>query len=176
MSMTRYNCVTMHSYNDQFYDKGSGYKNTIELKTLDDFECNIKNYNTWFKNTRNKIIKLEGKEIYEIYTRLIFKKYLTLNNDEIKATLKAKIEVMDTKKAIIEISLPRRHGKTAGTSYNNLLAENEWYSVVKESKPKEENSNFLALIAKIEELTNNFSKNNDNFNYSNNSTEKNTEE
>ena len=64
----------------------------------------------------------------------------------------------------------------AGTSYNNLLAENEWQSVVKESKPMEENSKFLALIAKIEELTNNFSKNNVNFNYSNNSTEKNTEE
>ena len=39
----------------------SGYKDEIGSKTLDDFDHNVKNYNTWFKNTRSKIVTSEGK-------------------------------------------------------------------------------------------------------------------
>ena len=64
-----------------------GYKDEIESKTLDNFERNTKIYNTWFKDTRSEIIKLERKRKYNEHTRSIFKTYLTSNNDEFKDTL-----------------------------------------------------------------------------------------
>ena len=39
-------------------------KDEIELQTIDDFEHNVKNYNTWFNDTRNEILKLEWKGKY----------------------------------------------------------------------------------------------------------------
>ena len=50
----------------------SKLKNQVENSTLSDFGNDVAKFNTWFDDTRTKIIKEEGKGKYNEYLRSLF--------------------------------------------------------------------------------------------------------
>eukprot|EP00957_Ditylum_brightwellii_P090381 6882604-Ditylum_brightwellii.AAC.1 len=57
-------------------------KDKLENAKLDDFGYDIKEFNTWFTDKRNTIIREVGKEGYTKYERCLFKTYRTVENKE----------------------------------------------------------------------------------------------
>ena len=66
----------------------SKLKDDIEAKTLADFKFSVTAYNTWFEDTREKIVKEEGNG-YNEYMRSLFRAYLTSSNDEFMDAISA---------------------------------------------------------------------------------------
>ena len=65
----------------------SKLKDEIEAMTAASFENNIVKYNTWFEDTRDKILKEEG-EGYNEYLRSMFRAYLACKNTEFVEAIK----------------------------------------------------------------------------------------
>ena len=59
----------------------SRLKDQIESRTISSFDSNVIKYNTWFSETRAQIIKEDG-DGYNEYLRLLFRIYLTRNDNE----------------------------------------------------------------------------------------------
>ena len=59
----------------------SKLKDKIETKTLADFNYSVTNFNTWFEDTREEIVKEEGTG-YNKYIFSLFCAYLSGRNQE----------------------------------------------------------------------------------------------
>ena len=100
-------------------------KDAIENANLKDFSYNIKEFNIWFADQRTAIIKEEGKELYNEYTRNLFKAYLTAKNEDFLEDIKdekrnwrrGKVKPGYCHTDVMEVAL---------TSYNDLDAESKW--------------------------------------------------
>eukprot|EP00957_Ditylum_brightwellii_P192339 14642137-Ditylum_brightwellii.AAC.2 len=57
-------------------------KDEIESAKMDDFNHNVKKFNTWFSDKRNLIVKEAGEDGYTEYLRCLFKTYLTAVDPE----------------------------------------------------------------------------------------------
>eukprot|EP00957_Ditylum_brightwellii_P117712 8979281-Ditylum_brightwellii.AAC.1 len=71
----------------------------IEPAKMDDFNHNVKKFNTWFSNKRNLIVKEVGKDGYTKYLRCLFKTYLTAVDPEFleAVTLERRLWLMGRK-------------------------------------------------------------------------------
>ena len=137
-------------------------KDEIENANLKDFKYNIKEFNVWFANKRTAIIKEEGKELYNEYTRNIFKAYLTAKNQEFLEDIKDKkrkwrqgrVKADYDHTNVMEVAL---------SSYNDIDADSKWgegksinpsssSNNASKTTPKTEDAKFLALAAQICEL------------------------
>ena len=67
--------------------RASNLKDDIEDTKLSEFDNNIVKYNTWFEETRDNIIKEEG-DGYNEYLRLMFRAYLSCDNEEFLDAIK----------------------------------------------------------------------------------------
>eukprot|EP00957_Ditylum_brightwellii_P030735 2328893-Ditylum_brightwellii.AAC.1 len=60
------------------FKRGNDYDgDELESASLDDFNQDIKKFNTWFTNTRSKIVKEVGQDGYVEYLGCLFKSYKT---------------------------------------------------------------------------------------------------
>eukprot|EP00957_Ditylum_brightwellii_P103737 7902719-Ditylum_brightwellii.AAC.1 len=57
-------------------------KDKIKSAKMDNFDHNVKKFNTWFSDKRNLIVKEAGKNGYTEYLRCLFKTYLTAVDSE----------------------------------------------------------------------------------------------
>eukprot|EP00957_Ditylum_brightwellii_P107987 8237773-Ditylum_brightwellii.AAC.1 len=65
----------------------SNLKDKLELASLDNFDQDIKKFNTWFTNKRSKIVKEVGKDGYTKYLRCLFKACKTAKDNEFITTI-----------------------------------------------------------------------------------------
>ena len=85
----------------------------------------LKKFNSWFKEQRESIIRDEGKDKYNKYTRSLFKTYLTATNEEFLDTMK------DEKRKWTQGKCPANYShrevmKVATKAYNNIKSAKEW--------------------------------------------------
>ena len=99
----------------------SRLKDKLESAKLSDFGHNITNFNTWYEDIREHIIKEEG-EGYSEYFRALFRAYATSSNQEF-------LEVIATKRRNwIQGELTQDYSyhdlmETARVTFNNLIEE-----------------------------------------------------
>ena len=135
----------------------SKLKDEIEGTKLDQFNQNVIKYNTWFVDTRQDIIKEEGKG-YNEYLRSMFRAYLSSNNKEFVETIK------EERRKWIQGKLGKTYSyidlmDLGRLSYNNLEDIEEEPKIQKPSASnKEEEKNYLALatamMTKMTSMTN----------------------
>ena len=100
-------------------------KDDIENENLKDFGYNIKDFHVWFANKKTAIIMEEGKELYNEYTRNIFKAYLTAKNEKFLDDIK------DEKRKWRQGRVKTDYNQTdvmqvALSSYNDIDADSKW--------------------------------------------------
>ena len=124
----------------------SNLKDEIENAKLEKFGYDVIKFNTWFVDTRDAIIKEEGRG-YNEYLRSLFRAYLSCTNDEFLEAIKeerrkwiqGKLEDTYSYRDLLDLGR---------VTYNNLLDEDSWAKVAK-PKGKDEDKNFLALATEI---------------------------
>ena len=126
----------------------SRLKDEIESNTPAMFNNDIIKYNTWFEDTREAIIKEEGKG-YNEYLRSLFRAYLTCDQEEFLDAIK------DEKREWIQGKVPLNYSyrnllSLGRVTFNNLVDEEEC-KVKPGPKPegKEEEKNYLALATAL---------------------------
>eukprot|EP00957_Ditylum_brightwellii_P112698 8590695-Ditylum_brightwellii.AAC.1 len=65
----------------------SNLKDELESILLDNFDQDVKKFNTWFTNKRSEIANQVGTYGYTDYLRCLFKAYKTANDKEFIATI-----------------------------------------------------------------------------------------
>eukprot|EP00957_Ditylum_brightwellii_P189991 14464024-Ditylum_brightwellii.AAC.1 len=120
----------------------SNLKDEIDSASLDDFNQDIKEFNTWFTNKRSEIVKEVGIYGYTEYLRCLFKAYKTAKDKEFITTI-----IEERHKWMFgRLKNKYKHSnlmELAMKTYNN---QNKEKSTKKGDDPK-----FIALLSKLEE-------------------------
>ena len=123
----------------------SKLKDDIEGTKVSAFDNDIVQYNTWFDDTRELIIKEEG-DGYNEYLRSMFRAYLSCDDKEFADTIKDERRKWTQGK--LGTSYTYRELMDLGRlTYNNLLDEGSWNS--KASAKKSDEKNYLALATEL---------------------------
>eukprot|EP00957_Ditylum_brightwellii_P189456 14420800-Ditylum_brightwellii.AAC.1 len=113
----------------------SNLKDELESAFCDDFDQDIKKFNTWFTNKRSKIVKEVGTDGYTEYLRCLFKVYKTAKDKVCIATI-----VEERHKWMLgRLKDKYRHSdimELATKMYNNQKALGEWNAGNKEQSAK----------------------------------------
>ena len=122
----------------------SKYKDEIEAKTLADFKYSVLEYNTWFDDTREMIVKEEGTG-YNEYMRSLFKAYLTSSNKEFTDAISSERRDWIQGKVKVDYSYLDLM-ELARLTYNNLVDDESW---IKKEAKKEHEKNYLTLATEL---------------------------
>eukprot|EP00957_Ditylum_brightwellii_P164021 12488301-Ditylum_brightwellii.AAC.1 len=133
---------------------------TDKLKNakLDDFGQDIKEFNTWFANKRNTIIREVGKGGFTEYKRCLFKIYCAAENKEFMLAIiqERRDWMMGKQKAGY---LHSDAMSFALKMYNNQRSLGEWKSKGALTKKKtEKDTKYLALLIQMEAIVNSVGK------------------
>jgi len=124
----------------------SKFKDEIESIKASAFDNNIIRYNTWFEDTRERIIKEEG-DGYNEYLCSMFRAYLECRNKEFVDAIKDERRKWTHGK--LENSYSYHDLMDLGRlTYNNLMDENTW-SAKPQAKPRNDEKNYLALVTQL---------------------------
>jgi len=124
----------------------SKLKYEIKSTKASAFENDIIRYNTWFKDTREQIIKEEGDK-YNEYLCSMCRAYLECGNEELVDAVKD--ERHKWTQGRLGMSYSYRDLMDLGRSnYNNLLDENTC-STKPQEKPRNDEKNYLALATQL---------------------------
>ena len=123
----------------------SKLKDEIETRTLAEFDHDVIKYNTWFSDTREKIVREEG-DGYNEYLRSLFRAYRTSNNTEFNES------IGEERRKWIQGKLRDSYNHTdlmdlARLTFNNLVEDSAWQET--KNKVDREENNYLALATEI---------------------------
>ena len=126
-------------------------KDELESKTASDFGHNIIKYNTWFDDTREAIIKEDGKDSYNEYLRSMFRAYLLCGDKEFNEAIK------DEKRRWTQGKLGPNYTHRdlmdlGRLTYNNLVSDKSWMTGCSGKAKMEQGDaekNYLALATEL---------------------------
>ena len=128
----------------------SRLKDELETVKLSEYENDVNQYNNWFDETKEKIIREEGATGYNEYLRNLFRAYLTCSDPEFVEAVK------DEHRKWMQGRLPDTYRYTdlmelGRLTYNNLTASNDWKGGVgsKGTNKSLDEKNFLALATEL---------------------------
>ena len=122
-------------------------KDEIKLKITMDFSNNIIKYNIWLDDTRDLIIKEDGRDRYNEYIFSIFRAYLSCNIEEFITTIKDKKKKWTQGK--LGANYSHRDLEDIGwLTYKNLVSNKLWTRGV-ETKAKEHEKIYIALATQM---------------------------
>ena len=124
----------------------SKLKDDIENTKPSKFDNDIIKYNTWFEDTRNAIIKEEGKG-YNEYLHSMFRSYLSCEDNEFLDAIKDERRKWIQGKLLLSYSYLDLM-ELGRVTYNNLIDEGSWRFISK-PKAKGEEKNYLALATAL---------------------------
>jgi len=126
----------------------SNHKDELDVANLKDFSYDIKKFNSWFERKRRDIIRDEGGDSYQEYTRHLFKTYLTANNKDFIDSVKK--ERGDWLLGLKSEDYSYKDAITFGLSlYNNHLAMKDWSNGMNDRK----DPTYIALMARMDQLS-----------------------
>ena len=133
----------------------SKLKDEIEAKRPIEFDNDIVKYNTWFEDTRDKIIKEEG-DGYNEYLRSMFRAYLSCSDTEFVDAIKDERRKWTQGKLGSTYSY-RELMDLGRLTFNNLLEEGTWNGGGTTKGKELAERNYLALatelMGKMKEMT-----------------------
>eukprot|EP00957_Ditylum_brightwellii_P198531 15130629-Ditylum_brightwellii.AAC.1 len=128
-------------------------KDEIESAKIDDFDHDVKKFNTWFSDKRNLIVKGVNEDGYTEYLRCLFKTYLAAVDPEFleAVTLEQRLWLMGRQANSYEYADLTQF---ALTLFNNRTALSEWKGRKGQPTDKKgsgtDNPKFLALLTNIQ--------------------------
>ena len=129
----------------------SNLKAEIERATLADHKNNVVAFNTWFDDTRTKIIKEEG-EGYNEYLRQLFRAYLTCDDSEFNESVRHERRLWMQGKMAADYGYAELM-ELGRLTYINLVDDGMWKGKGRGAAQKpaipEDPNKFLALATQI---------------------------